>query len=611
MIIFPALAVVVLAVVLVRADRRLTGNLLLGVGASFVFGMVTMGGGIEPVIAAAAAVLLVAGALVRRTAAARGGSDRWAMSANTASEARPPEPEWRGAATTRSLGRVEVRELLRSPWTAAGIGLTIFEIVLFGFVFNEDYSQHWWATASMMPLLVHPMVGLTMVAAHRSTTRARRDGCIELFDTCPVPEGQRLVAGLVPMAAVVMLVMTGAAVLLGVIVTKPEVYGSYDLRLVASLATCGALGAGGVALGVALGRWAPFALAPAVALFVVVFLDDKLLQIGGQRWSTDRLLATFTEDDLTDQLLLDLPHIERLAWFLGLTAAVAGIALLGRHRAAVPATAGGLGVAGLAALGVMAPMANPSALAARITDPTAGEICIDAGSGSPTVSVCGPEEYIEGLRLIAADVAVTQLLLPDGDPVLLRMRLLDVDVAELPAELAAELDAGAATPDDGAVDLSISTHPEARLAAQMLLAARALDLPIRPDADLRPTSLAGRADGVAVLWLGTRGSTDDGVRRALTINPDDHAGEEIDATVRGQIWPDPCTVGPAPLMWAPEDAEAAQRLHALDDRRVLAVLHERWNDLAGLTTDQLLVLVGAEPVGSTSSVEERPHVCDW
>ena len=41
------------------------------------------------------------------------------------------------------------------------------------------------------------------------------------------------------------------------------------------------------------------------------------------------------------------------------------------------------------------------------------------------------------------------------------------------------------------------------------------------------------------------------------------------------------------------------------------VVHERWEQLDTMTTDELLEAVGVDPVGPTSDVEARPHVCPY
>jgi hypothetical protein len=161
------------------------------------------------------------------------------------------------------------------------------------------------------------------------------------------------------------------------------------------------------------------------------------------------------------------------------------------------------------------------------------------------------------------------------------------------------------------VPFSTSAHRDAILAASFRLVAHALGLPTEPDDEERPTSVAGRADGLAALWLATVGLTADERHDVLTINPDDHAGEEIDATVLGQVWPDPCNAGAAALMWAPEDVEAARHLFALPHDEVLRAVHDAWDELDEMTTDDLLALLSAPPVGAPSPVEERPHVCPY
>jgi hypothetical protein len=597
---------------------RRVGTILIAVGAVFVFGMFVNAG--EEGIPDGWGFLVVAGLLVGTGAGmrftvsrqAQGTTrDGWSAGSTTDSPAGQPERRHRRGRAAWSLGRVECREMVGSPWFGVGVGLALLVLVMFGLLWSGDFAEHWWVSASALTLAVHPFVGLVVVASHRSVTRARRDGCEELFASCPVDEGDRLTANLVP-ALIAAPIAAGTAIgLFAITTSQPAVYGELDLRVPLLMATCGVLGAGAVALGVALGRWAPFFLAPAIALVAILALDDRLLDIGGARWTTDRYLATFDPGDGPDQLLTDLPVAERLVWFAALAVLVAALALLGRRRWAVPLGAVAAAAALLAAAAVTAPMSDPDALVGPVIDPSSHETCVRVTTAAE-VEVCAPTEYRGAVHQYAAGLAPTVEALGDlvDEPVRLRMRLVDEPIDELPAELAGAIPTELSL-DDGAIPFSTSTQPYAIRAARYRLVASSLGLPIEADGDDRPTVVAGTASGLAILWLGTLGMEPGERRDVLTVKPDDHAHEVLDATVFGQLWPDPCTDGPAPLTWSPEDAEGARRMVAAAHDDVLGALHERWDELQRLTTDDLLLVAGLEPVGRQSTVERRPHVCPY
>jgi hypothetical protein len=612
--------------------RRL-GTFLIATGAVFVFGgwmLGGSGGGLDSAMAmwAVAAVTVAAGVAVRRAARGRvrrGDDSRWrgapapgSTPAEQASAEEQPGGFDRGrrpGRATWALGLVEARELSGSPWFAVGVGFTILELVMFGFVWSGDLASHWWEIAGSLTVFVHPFVGLVVVATHRAVTRAGRDGCDELFDTCPLDPGSRLTAHLVPGVVTAPVAMVAATGLFAALTTNGRVYGALDLRVVLMVMTCGVFGVGAVALGVALGRWAPFFLSPVIALVAIVVVDSRLLEVGMPRWVTDRYLATFDPGDGPDQLLLDLPVAERLVWFVALTVVVAAVGLWGRTRWSVPALVGGGFAAIVAATAVIAPMSDTDDAAALVADPAAHEECV-AVAPPATVVVCAPAEYVGAARRYAEGVTPTgQALATLVDTRFrLRQRVLDGPVSELPAELARALPADLPhdpVTRDGAIGFGASTDADAVRAARYRLAAAALGLPTEAGPDERPTVVAGRADGVAVLWLGTLGMGDEERREALTAAPDEHLDLPADATTFGQLWPDPCVDRAAPLAWSPEDAEAATRIVGLPDDEVMSTLRAHWDDLADMTTDDLLTELGLEPVGTTSAVEDRPHVCPY
>ena len=54
---------------------------------------------------------------------------------------------------TRSLARVEARELVASPWFAAGVGFWIVLFGTIGFLFVEDVERSWWEFFALAPMM--------------------------------------------------------------------------------------------------------------------------------------------------------------------------------------------------------------------------------------------------------------------------------------------------------------------------------------------------------------------------------------------------------------------------------------------------------------------------
>ncbi|MFN0284013.1 MAG: hypothetical protein ACKVZ6_18850 [Kineosporiaceae bacterium] len=111
---------------------------------------------------------------------------------------------------------------------------------------------------------------MVVLAVHRAVTRAARDRADELFDSCPTVPATRT-AGFLCSAPLPMAILGGFLVVLAfaVVANGADLYGPIGADSVADVAAALVLGAGGVAPGVALGRWVRFGLAPVVAVVAV------------------------------------------------------------------------------------------------------------------------------------------------------------------------------------------------------------------------------------------------------------------------------------------------------------------------------------------------------
>ena len=235
------------------------------------------------------------------------------------------------AKCARSLGRMWSRELARSVAFATGVALLMMIYVSFALMFGQE-TDSWSETLQIAPWFALPLVGMTIVAVHRAVTRARRDDLSELIETCPLPEDVRTVGHLgavvVPVAvfAVFVVAYVGTKELRGFGPVGPIGAGWLDLL------SAFVLIAGGVALGVALGRWVPFQVAPVLALLVVGVVSIGLTTRGDPGWNPLAELSTAPPVEEIGELLAPRPNAWHLVWLLGLTGLVTVVALAWSRR---------------------------------------------------------------------------------------------------------------------------------------------------------------------------------------------------------------------------------------------------------------------------------------
>lgn len=232
----------------------------------------------------------------------------------------------------RALGRVEARELTSSIWFGVGLGFSLVVNVLFAVVWGKDETHLWPDDAMLAPWFVHPLVGMTVLAVHRNVTRARRDGADELFDTCPTSLETRTWGFLA--TAWVSAVVGGAFYLSYIAILAGrgvDFDGPFGAAQVLDIASAPVLCLGGVALGVALGRWVHFGLAPVIAVVAVALLSLGIATAGDPHWNPIAELSTVPPIETIDQFFLVRNNGGHLLWLLALTGLVVVIALA-RHR---------------------------------------------------------------------------------------------------------------------------------------------------------------------------------------------------------------------------------------------------------------------------------------
>lgn len=235
-----------------------------------------------------------------------------------------------GPAVIRALGRVEARQLTLSPWFTAGLGMCV--VMVISFAPTYEVSDSWWQVVDDLPFLAHPLVGMAVLAAHRSATRAERDGATELLATTPDSEARRpgvvasawVPAGVVTLFSVAYLAVVGATT---------DVGGRVGAAAVPTALGAIVLGAGGVVLGAALARWVRAAFAPVVAVVAIGFVSLRLAEGSPGEYRPRMLLSTFGTSILEGA---PEPTIARtwlhVAWLVAITVVTAAVAVTGSRR---------------------------------------------------------------------------------------------------------------------------------------------------------------------------------------------------------------------------------------------------------------------------------------
>jgi hypothetical protein len=443
-----------------------------------------------------------------------------------------------------------------------------------------------------------------VLAGQRAVTRDARDGTEELFDSCPVTAPTRTVGFLLSAVTPVVTLVAFLAVLAGCIAWRSSVvYGSLSGDDVADVLAAVLLGAGGLALGVALGRWVRFSLVPVVAVAGIAFATVVINGVGGHHWNPYVALSTAPTVEGDSPVFGDRPGLWHLAWIVGLSALVVAIALARHRRDRLVAlvAVGSLAVVVVSGIGATRPMAPASArlIAARISEPEAHQTC----RATAAVSVCVYPRHAGLIDKVLEIVAPVAAALPDGSARLTMRQRYEQELADLPPEVRSLLRPGDLRRPDGEVPLSYGDELLDSLSSPAFdLALAAAGLPARADAQLRPAVVAGQARGVLALWLATRGLGRGDVD-ALTTSP---LPASPDSFERGSLEVGSCSV--PPVVWSAQDLEAARAVVALPSAAVAEVIAagwDRWLDPA-TGTDELLAALDLPGVGPFDRVTARP-----
>ena len=498
---------------------------------------------------------------------------------------------------TRPLALVEARELILSPWFGAGVGFC----VLFASVAVTSFERSWWLSAAILPLLVHPLCGMTIIATHRNVSRARRDGAEELFRACPASEAERtaghLLTAVVPVVVAAVFVITTLA---GAAIALDHIYGPFDERVVGDAVLAGLLlPAGATALGVLLGRRARFALAPFVVLPVIALLDLEMWDRGydGRGW-----LATGLPSGKVDFIYLAPPVAGRLLWIGGLALLVAGLTFARGERLTTTVVSIGSAVALVGLLLTVRPLSDATVdrLTEYVLAPASHEVCQTL---SNDVEICALEPYRDHGADLAAYLAPVADAIPAGAfdrPVTMRLLVGD-GLEQLPSQVQERIVPTPIPP--GTVPLTFGHNFGSLDEARFVLAATAVGLPTGENA---PESLLvdGQARGVIMLWLATSGLAEQEANDVL--RPDEY--NDNTPTGQGHVWPGTCT---SRVQWAPQDLTAARSLIAIAPEAVEGLLVADWSHWteADTSTDELLHALGLPTVGPADPIEPLGSTC--
>lgn len=509
------------------------------------------------------------------------------------------------SATAVALARVEGRHLSVMPWFGAGVGFLVVMILVFGLLFGDENHQSRAEMAQMVPWFVHPFVGMVVIGLHRATTRPERDGTRELYETCPVSVTTRT-AGLLGVA---WLPTATLVVFLGVLHVALSAWAALHGPLVGDnagdLVGAVVLGSGGVALGVALGRWARVGLAPLVAVVAVGFVAVGLNGVGGRGWNPLVGLSTAPSIEGPSPVFTDRHVWSHVAWIVGLTIVVSTIAMARdrRDRRIVLLLSGAVLVSTVAGVATTRPMPASSAerIASYVAFPERVQQCATASS---RVSVCVFDLHAALLDDIVAEIVPVAVALPSSPDAMTIRQVYGRDLAQLPPEVRDELPRRVPQRPSGEVALaSLDDALDPVIGVRYDLALAAVGLPTTAGPDLMPVVVAGQARGVVAIWLASRGLTRGELRSATTSA----VPASSDAFQRGSLeLVGECSV--PSVVWSAQDLEAARAILALpasEFERVIVGDWQRWVD-PRTGTNELLAALELPLFESFDDVRARP-----
>jgi hypothetical protein len=219
------------------------------------------------------------------------------------------------------LARAEFKQLMVQPLLGVGIGLTFFIVGVSMGRGGSDLRRE----GALFGLLVWPLAGMTLVAANRMTSRARRHRTTELLDTLPAAPEARTLGYMLALAAPVVY----ASALCVVFIVLPRVFGGVSWPPVSEIAIGLILVACAGVVGILLERLARRSMLAPLVVIGIGFLEGEMASDRHSR--ALQVLAPWQPQPGTPPELWVRPSAWHVLYLLGIMTLL-GVAAIAVHR---------------------------------------------------------------------------------------------------------------------------------------------------------------------------------------------------------------------------------------------------------------------------------------
>ena len=525
------------------------------------------------------------------------GTDTWSGEKRGATAEMVP----RGSigAVTAALARVEAGQIATSVSFVLAIVISLLAVVVVNLTDGYENDAIVGRLFQHFGVLVYPIAGLALVAVNRATLRARREGTVELLTSTPTASSTRSVAHMLSVwPALLVAVGTLTAATISVL-AREEAVGSWGPDWLAEVLIALALVAGGGALGVALGRWIPHGIVPAIALLGILGATGNLNGLDpftnrARNWS----LWSSPPPDLDPMFVLR-PAWPHLVYVVGLVGIVAALAVMRTRRGWAPigALMAALALAGTGAVLQTRPVT--AADAARVARGIDADLECETHAEIRTCTYPGygawRPDWAKGARQVLA-------LVPPASrptPYVARQVVGNRGISNLDPEVRDRLRDPVRAGSYG------FGGPDTKVTWYLLPAQAATGLPTSVRG-VRPPCYAGnQARAVLAVWL-TLATATNAVDSVIQDPNEEFSGvgaswHSADAPWATAIWPSSNhTDADPPVVYARADVDAARQMAArpiADIRRMLGEDWSHWKE-AATPTSELMRALGLAPVGS-------------
>ena len=505
-------------------------------------------------------------------------------------------------AVTAALARVEARQFASSVSFVLAVVISLLVLVVISTSDGYENDAIFGRLFQHFGALVYPIAGLALVAVNRATLRARREGTIELLTSTPTTSSTRTVAHMVSVwPALLAAVVTLSAATIWVL-ARGHAVGGWGPNWLAEVLLAVTLVAGGGALGVALGRWIPHGIVPAIALLGSLGVTGNLNGLDpftnrARNWS----LWSSPPPDLDPMFVLR-PAWPHLVYVIGLVGIVAALAVMRTQRGGVPigALVVGLALAGTGAVLQTSPVT--AADAARIANSIDTDLECRTHAEIRTCTYPGygawRADWTKGARQVLA-------LVPPASrptPYVARQVVGNRGISNLDPEVRDRLRDRIPAGSYG------FGGPDTEVTWYLLPAQAATGLPTSVRGTRPPCYAGNQSRAVLALWLTL--ATAPQALDSVIQDPNEefsgvgaswHAAGAPWATV---IWPSSArTDADAPVVYARADIDAARQMAARPVADIRSALGEDWSRWKGAATPtaELVDALGLAPVDSATA----------